>query len=511
MKLPAPLPGALDDDAASLEASLLEDVAPPPPAKEDHTVAVVCACGAAVAALVFGYSLGFSSPALPGMLGRQFRDVECDANGASAAQASLWSAIINLGAAMGALAGGRLVDNIGRKGALLYVAGPLYVVAWAATARAHGPHMLISARVLLGGAVGISSVAVPVYVAETAPASLRGALGSVTQLAVTLGILLAYVAGALAPHEVLEYACGHSRRGAARGAWRSLALLGATLGLCVVGAASLLPESPAWLVAKRRRAAAARALTTLRGGDDARAARDLDALVRSTGGADDGLGVRVVLAALCGGGDAGVRRPLAIILMVMLFQQFSGINAVIFYSGSLLASAGMANGDLGGVLVMAVQVLATGLALVLMDRLGRRVLLTGSLGGMAVAAALLALHFVVDGPPFIALFALFLYIAAFSLGLGPVPWLLMGELLPTRARGAAASLATVLNWSCSFLVTETFASLVAHIGSGGAFFGFACVCVVGAAYVAATVPETKGLRLDEVEALFLGSTARRSI
>ena len=103
MKLPAPLPGALDDDAASLEASLLEDVAPPPPAKEDHTVAVVCACGAAVAALVFGYSLGFSSPALPGMLGRQFRDVECDANGASAAQASLWSAIINLGAAMGAL------------------------------------------------------------------------------------------------------------------------------------------------------------------------------------------------------------------------------------------------------------------------------------------------------------------------------------------------------------------------------------------------------------------------
>ena len=211
---------------------------------------------------------------------------------------------------------------------------------------------------LLGAGVGASSVAVPVYVAETAPAALRGALGSVTQLAVTVGILLAYVAGALAPHESLEYACGPARRGAARGAWRSLALVGAVLGGGVVGAAALLPESPAWLVAKRRRAAAARALTTLRGGDDARAARDLDALVRSTGGADDGLGVRVVLAALCGGGDAGVRRPLAIVLCVMLFQQFSGINAVIFYSGPLLASAGMANGDLGGVLVMTVQVLS---------------------------------------------------------------------------------------------------------------------------------------------------------
>ena len=138
---------------------------------------------------------------------------------------------------------------------------------------------------LLGAGVGASSVAVPVYVAETAPAALRGALGSVTQLAVTVGILLAYVAGALAPHESLEYACGPARRGAARGAWRSLALVGAVLGGGVVGAAVLIPESPAWLVAKRRRAAAARALTTLRGGDDARAARDLDALVRSTGGA----------------------------------------------------------------------------------------------------------------------------------------------------------------------------------------------------------------------------------
>ena len=182
-----------------------------------------------------------------------------------------------------------------------------------------------------------------------------------------------------------------------------------------MGAAVLLPESPR-LVAKRRRAAAARALTTLRGGDDAARAEDLDALVRSTGGADDGLGVRVVLAALCGGGDAGVRRPLAIVLCVMLFQQFSGINAVIFYSGPLLASAGMANGDLGGVLVMTVQVLGTGLALVLMDRLGRRPLLAGSLCGMAAAAALLALHFLLEPPPFVALVALFLYIAAFSAG-----------------------------------------------------------------------------------------------
>ena len=174
-------------------------------------------------------------------------------------------------------------------------------------------------------------------------------------------------------------------------------------------------------MAKRRRhGRRARALTTLRGGDDARAARDLDALVRSTGGADDGLGVRVVLAALCGGGDAGVRRPLAIVLCVMLFQQFSGINAVIFYSGPLLASAGMANGDLGGVLVMTVQVLATGLALVLMDRLGRRPLLAGRSAAWPRPRRSWR-STSSSSPRRVALVALFLYIAAFSLGLGPVP------------------------------------------------------------------------------------------
>ena len=229
--------------------------------------------------------------------------------------------------------------------------------------------------------------------------------------------------------------------------------------------------------------------------------------MRSTGGADDGLGVRVVLAALRGGGDAGVRRPLAIVLCVMLFQQFSGINAVIFYSGPLLASAGMANGDLGGVLVMTVQVLATGLALVLMDRLGRRPLLAGSLCGMAAAAALLALHFLLEPPPFVALVALFLYIAAFSLGLGPVPWLLMPELLPTRARGAAAALATVLNWSCSFLVTETArASWPASARPARSSAARSCARSARRC-VAAAVPETGARGWTRVGRAFRAGTA----
>ena len=147
----------------------------------------------------------------------------------------------------------------------------------------------------------------------------------------------------------------------------------------------------------------------------------------------------------------------------MLIQQFSGINAVIFFSGSILGSAGMANRDLGGVVIMAIQVAVTGVACLLVDRLGRRVLLLSSLAGMTLAAALMGTYFALgdSAPPPVALVALVLYIASFSIGLGPIPWLLMAEILPSRARGVASSTATLVNWTCSFIVTETFSSVLA--------------------------------------------------
>ena len=123
---------------------------------------------------------------------------------------------------------------------------------------------------------------------------------------------------------------------------------------------------------------------------------------------------------------------------------------------------------------------------------------------MACAAALMGLCFALgdEMPDFVSLVALVVYIAAFSIGLGPIPWLLMAEILPSRARGVASSLATVLNWTCSFAVTESFASVLAALTPAGTFFLFAAICVAGAAYVYARLPETKGVTLDEIEAFF---------
>ena len=202
--------------------------------------------------------------------------------------------------------------------------------------------------------------------------------------------------------------------------------------------------------------------------------------------------------------DARVQQPLRIALCVMLIQQFSGINAVIFYAGDILGEAGVSNRDLGGAIVMAIQCCATGVACLLVDRLGRRVLLLGSLAGMSLSAVLLALYFSLGDkcPPEVSILALVSYIVSFSLGLGPIPWLLMPEILPLRARGIASSAATCLNWLCAFTVTEFFATINKLLKPQGTFLLFAAVCFAGALYVRVNVPETKGKTLDQVADFF---------
>lgn len=208
---------------------------------------------------------------------------------------------------------------------------------------------------------------------------------------------------------------------------------------------------------------------------------------------------------MAGPSDRAVRAPLRIALTVMLIQQFSGINAVIFFSGSILGSAGMANRDLGGAIIMAIQVCVTGVACLLVDRLGRRALLIGSLAGMVGAAALMGLCYALGDamPPVVSLVALVLYIASFALGLGPVPWLLMAEILPAKARGVASSAATLLNWTCAFIITESFDTVQAAISPAGTFFLFSAICLAGIAYVSKQLPETNGATLAEIEALFV--------
>ena len=563
----------------------LIDDAPPAdkvPKSGGNTVAVFMAMIAALGPLTFGYTLGFTSPSnLPMMVGPTtngswvfeavFGGTTVNWNDAhtlgavSSTEASLFGSIVNVGAALGALVAAPLADGAGRKLAIASSALP-FIAAWLLIGLDSSFAAILAGRLLSGVAVGVVSMAVPVYISETAPASLRGALGAVNQFAVTGGILLVYLCAAraqfgaqfsarnsgaqfsdgppIAPRR-LGYALEEPRPTTlactdAAGAntcpfgacaaggvcstmlapWRVLALVGAGVAaLLLLCAVLLLPETPNHLVAKGKTTAARRVLARLRS-SATEADDEFEALMRKhQAGASvaDGAsenndnemanpvgeaaekragGVRALFA-------PGVRRPFFVGCMLMVFQQFSGINAVIFFSSSILQSGGIDDPNEGGLIVMAVQVVMTGVAVLLMDRAGRRLLLLVSLGGMTIfAGALAAFHYNGAKPAWLALTSLVGYIVFFSLGLGAIPWLIMGEIFPGHVRALAASAATLLNWCLSFIVTESFASLLSALGPANTFTTFAAVCAVGVGFVALCVPETKGKTFEEIEALF---------
>jgi len=296
--------------------------------------------------------------------------------------------------------------------------------------------------------------------------------------------------------------------------WRTLALIAACLsGVLLLGVLGVLPETPTFLFT-RKPAEAKRVMLSIRSSSE-----EAEADYAALGGNEPSDGSTAVVEA--GEGSApmvdggakrtgvlglcakGARAQFGIGCALMLTQQFSGINAVIFYSSTILVAGGINDPNLGGLIVMGVQVVATGIAVLLMERAGRRCLLLVSLAGMMTAALLLAVFFLNDNkPPFLALTSLVLYITAFSLGLGPIPWLVMGELFPRHIRATASSAATLLNWSCSFLVTRFFADVADALGKPGVFFLFSGICAAGGAFVAFFVPETRGKTFEEVEALF---------
>jgi len=561
----------------------LIDDAPPAdkvPKSGGNTVAVFMAMIAALGPLTFGYTLGFTSPSnLPMMVGPTtngswvfeavFGGTTVNWNDAhtlgavSSTEASLFGSIVNVGAALGALVAAPLADGAGRKLAIASSALP-FIAAWLLIGLDSSFAAILAGRLLSGVAVGVVSMAVPVYISETAPASLRGALGAVNQFAVTGGILLVYLCAAQfgaqfsarnsgaqfsdgppTPPRRLGYALEEPRPTTfactdAAGAntcpfgacaaggvcstmlapWRVLALVGAGVAaLLLLCAVLLLPETPNHLVAKGKTTAARRVLARLRS-SATEADDEFEALMRkhqagaSVADADASQhdnemanpvgeaaekragGVRALFA-------PGVRRPFFVGCMLMVFQQFSGINAVIFFSSSILQSGGIDDPNEGGLIVMAVQVVMTGVAVLLMDRAGRRLLLLVSLGGMTIfAGALAAFHYNGAKPAWLALTSLVGYIVFFSLGLGAIPWLIMGEIFPGHVRALAASAATLLNWCLSFIVTESFASLLSALGPANTFMTFAAVCAVGVGFVALCVPETKGKTFEEIEALF---------
>lgn len=487
----------------------------------------LCALGAAVGALLFGYTLGFTSPAQAAMVGVVFKIDACNNHKTTSEQASLFASLANVGAMAGALLAGVLTERYGRKKAVMMAAVP-FTAGW--TMIALGKTLpfwsFVIARLLTGVGVGIASVSVPTYITETSPDRLRGAMGTLNQFGIVWGIFVVYILGVLLPNQTnLSF----SPRGAwspthtsgehkmwcdpdqssIQDNWPILAWVATGLSVGLFLVMLFMPESPKWLVQHGRAGDARAALVWLRGRK-----YDVDDELKNLE-SEEGNEKRGGLADLC---VPALRMPIIICFTMMVVQQASGVNAVIFYVSDIFHDAGSTNDALSSLLVSTVQVVFTGLSALLIDRAGRKILLLLSTGGMAFFSLLLGMFFFInrnnaDTPKYgaMALASVMGYIVFFSLGAGAIPWILMGELFPGKVRGIASSLATMLNWTLSFIITETFDKLKSSLKEYGTFWLFAAICFGGFLFVLLFVVETKGKTFQEIQAHFSKGASRSRI
>lgn len=384
-----------------------------------------------------------------------------------------------LGAVLGAAAGGTLTDRFGRR-IVLIVTAALFALGAVGTALAPTVFWLIVGRVIVGMAIGVASFTTPLYISEISPVTLRGRFVSFNQIALTSGIVIAYLA---------DYALSGMR------GWRWMfglaAIPSALLGIGMV----FMPESPRWLVSHGLVDKGRFVLQHIRGTSavDAELQDIRQSSVQQSGSWSELSSTSLRPAMIVGIGLA-------------LFQQVTGINTVIYYAPTIFQSAGFASASvaiLATTGVGIVNVLMTVVALLLLDRVGRRPLLLIGMAGMVVSLAVLGTVFLFPHLSFlrwVAAGSLMLYVGSFAVGLGPVFWLLISEIYPVKIRGLAMSIATVANWGANLLVALTFLTLIQFIGRPGTFWLYGLVGIGAWIFAYILVPETKGRSLEDIEA-----------
>jgi sugar porter (SP) family MFS transporter len=387
-----------------------------------------------------------------------------------------------IGVMIGALIGGTVADRVGRRktlvwGAILFIAGSILAPL------SPNVYVLFVARTLLGIAVGFTSVTAPVYVSELAPPQSRGMLIGLYQFALTSGIALADLVG-------YWFAASHG--------WRWMFAFGLVPALLFLFMVLTVPESPRWLFAQNR---VAEAELVLKSYTDEAGARLLLEDIR--------LSLMTKMerrwSALW---SPAVRGSLFIAVGFMLLVPATGINAVLYYGPQIFSLAGISS-DKSAIfatfLVAITNVLATVIALVLVDRAGRKPLLFAGLGGMTLALLMLAVCFhnqaaLGHSLGLIATSCLMFFITCYAFSLGPIAWILVSEVFPLRLRGRGVAASTLSFGTSNFIVSLTFLSLLKAAGTSLTFVIYSAFCILTLIFVRYVIPETKGRELESISA-----------
>jgi sugar porter (SP) family MFS transporter len=428
---------------------------------------------AALFGLLFGFDEGVIAGALPHIT---------KAFAIPTGDEGLVTAAVPLGAVGGAIIAAIWADTLGRRKVLL-LCSILFAVGAIISGLSNGEPMLIGARLILGIAIGSSAMAAPMFLAELAPAHQRGAIVSAFQLMITVGILASYLLDL-----VLD----------PLGAWRWMLALGAVPAVICLAGIIRAPESPRWLAMHGHTKEAQKVIASVQPALSEQEARSIvDDIVNSQTAETRSADWSAFLSDRV--------RPIAIFtIAAFLLQQVSGINAIIYYAPTILGHAGFdgSTTQLGATVgIGAVNVLMTVVAMMTVDKFGRRPLFILGFVGTAISLAVISYAMMEDTPELapLALAGLFSYIAFFAISLGPLPWLYMSELFPLALRSKGMAMASVANWSCNFGVVLLFPAVVLYLGAAATFAIFCAFCAFGAVYAWRYAPETKGVSLEEIE------------
>ena len=447
-------------------------------AKKRKNVVISIATIAATGGLLFGFDTGVIS-------GAQNFLQDPAGWGISDSQLEWVTTAVLIGAVLGAALSGRITDILGRKKVIIATA-VIFAVGAVATGAAPNVSMLVVGRIIMGIAIGIASFSVPLYISEISPTKNRGALVSMNQLMITIGILVSYISDYLIANDANPFS------------WRWMFYVGFFPAMILLVGMFFVPETPRWLIGKGKEEEGRKVLEKVEDPElvDEAVQKIKADIARESESASFGEIFRPWL-----------RTALIIAVGIMFFQQMTGINTIIYYSPKIFKIAGIESNTLTilpSILLGAVNVIFTVVSILLIDRIGRRPLYFIGLVGMIVALFFMGLSFFLeeslgDSLKYFTVASMFLYIIFFAISLGPLGWLIISEVFPLKVRGVGMSMGSLSNWLFNGIVAFTFLKLVNALSPAGAFWLYAIVGVLAIIWGNKYIPETKGITLEKIE------------
>lgn len=397
-----------------------------------------------------------------------------------------------LGCLIGAMLSGMLADRYGRK-TLLLISAIIFLLSAYATGAFSVFSWFLIARFLGGIGIGIASALSPMYIAEVAPASIRGKLVSLNQLTIVLGILGAQIANWLIANPIPVDFTSADIAASWNGqmGWRWMFWAAAFPAALFLLLAFFIPESPRWLAMKGKEKKAENILSRI--GGHSYAEQELRLLQETTSkGAKEG-GLRLLFS-------RPFRKVLILGVVIAVFQQWCGTNVIFNYAQEIFQSAGYSLGDvLFNIVITGVaNVIFTFVAIYTVERLGRRILMLIGAGGLAGIYLILGTCYFFEVSGFFMVVLVVMAIACYAMSLGPITWVLLAEIFPNRIRAVAMATCTFALWVASFILTYTFPILNSFLGSSGTFWIYSIICIAGYCFLR-KLPETKGKSLEALE------------